>query len=246
MKKVGVFLLVLLFSPFNTVFAKTYPAEQISPISPPVYYIGVPVVIASYFLDEAVREWTQDHKLPFLDSFTDVTNTVHSYYIIGVGAAIYFAGMISDDEKLQKSSRSAAIAAAINNLFLITLKYSTGRKRPYQEAGRDAFFEDHHIDASFPSGHTSTAFAFWGTYASYYQNGLNPYLLYVPPVLAGLARIYSDKHWFSDVTAGTLLGLTSVHLGILVGNWLFPREPIQIVLHTDLKDTVIGLRFAFN
>jgi membrane-associated phospholipid phosphatase len=138
------------------------------------------------------------------------------------------------------------MSVALNLIQYRLLKYTLGRRRPYHEAGHDAFFEYHDWNGgAFPSGHTSTAFSFWGAYASYYREGVTPYLLYVPATLAGLARIYSDKHWFSDVTGGALLGLTSVHLGIVLNNWLFPRDPVQLVFHSDLKDTVVGVRVGF-
>lgn len=70
---------------------------------------------------------------------------------------------------------------------------------------------------SFPSGHT--AIAFCGAelvrqeYGTWY--GVAAYTV---ATAVGVARVYNDRHWLSDVLAGAGVGVLSAR----VGYWLFP------------------------
>ena len=87
------------------------------------------------------------------------------------------------------------------------LKFSTGRVRPKSAQDSGEWNGPNFDDVSFPSGHTSSAFAIATVLASEYKN--NPW---VPPVayglatLTGLSRLNDNKHWASDVFLGGALG----------------------------------------
>ncbi len=80
---------------------------------------------------------------------------------------------------------------------------------------------------SFPSGHTGTTFmgaelvrqeygAGWGTAAYVMAGGI------------GLARMYNNEHWFSDILAGAGMGILSAHIAV----WLL--EPTRKLLSPAL------------
>ncbi|MBK7644397.1 MAG: phosphatase PAP2 family protein [Planctomycetes bacterium] len=86
---------------------------------------------------------------------------------------------------------------------------AVGRERPN---GRD--------NKSFPSGHTSWAFASTTLIVrELHEPGDNSFhftdaLLYAPAVFSAWERIASNHHWSSDVTCGALLG-------VLFTNWVW-------------------------
>jgi membrane-associated phospholipid phosphatase len=70
---------------------------------------------------------------------------------------------------------------------------------------------EHHKHHSFPSGHTSTAFAIFTILAIAYPKKGVPFLGAIFAVLVGISRIYLGQHYLSDVVTGAIIGLfTSV------------------------------------
>lgn len=66
---------------------------------------------------------------------------------------------------------------------------------------------------SFPSGHTTTAFAMAGFILLTYQNLALRSTVLILAVLAGVARISVGAHWPEDVLAGAALGLILALIG---------------------------------
>ena len=61
-------------------------------------------------------------------------------------------------------------------------------------------------DASFPSGETTQAFAVASVIAAHYDSLWVKVSSYGIASLVGMARIYENAHWTSDVLAGALIG----------------------------------------
>jgi membrane-associated phospholipid phosphatase len=60
---------------------------------------------------------------------------------------------------------------------------------------------------SFPSGHTTSAFALFALISFYTSNRLLQILSLVPAVFVGFTRIYLLQHFFEDTLFGSLLGV---------------------------------------
>lgn len=93
---------------------------------------------------------------------------------------------------------------------------------------------------SFPSGHTSTAFAAAATL--YTRQGAN---IGVPAMLVasfvGLARVQADKHHWYDVVAGAGIGTAS---GFLITRQRSPRQAVVVPWGDSKSGGVsVGMRF---
>jgi hypothetical protein len=107
---------------------------------------------------------------------------------------------------------------------------------------------------SFPSGHTTVAFAAATVFAmEYHDRPLVPVISYTVASLIGLSRMTENKHWASDVFTGAGLGyligkqvVNNYHRYSRVKSQLL-REKEKISFHLDRVNgyMVPGLTYTF-
>ena len=71
--------------------------------------------------------------------------------------------------------------------------------------------------ASLPSGHSAVAFAFATSLADDIHRPWATVGLYGMATAVAWSRVNDNRHWFSDVAAGALVGITSAKLAS--GRW---------------------------
>lgn len=162
--------------------------------------------IISSMVDEEVRNIVQSNQTNFLKYYTNVTNELGSAkYIVPLSIGLYGVSLFTKSQKFSDASFTAFESLELAMLMTGGLKTAFGRARPFQELGSRDFKMFKGIQDSFPSGHTTVAFAFLTPYAEY----LGPpysYLLYFLASSTAFARLYRDVHWLSDVVAGAGVG----------------------------------------
>lgn len=143
---------------------------------------------------------------------------LYEFYALGAFSAY---GIIFKSEKVKNTSLLATQAVITGALAEATVKTLTGRTRPnYYGAAEEAEprflgpFGNLSKDAvgkrsnsSFPSGHTTAAFAAATVFAVEYKNKpVIPIVAYSIATLVGVSRITENKHWATDVFTGAALG----------------------------------------
>jgi membrane-associated phospholipid phosphatase len=90
-------------------------------------------------------------------------------------------------------------------------KYTVGRERPSETADPHRFrpFADQNRWQSFPSGHTVVAFSLASAVSEEARTPWVTVLAYGGAAAVAWSRVYEDKHWASDVTAGALIGIVA-------------------------------------
>jgi membrane-associated phospholipid phosphatase len=68
---------------------------------------------------------------------------------------------------------------------------------------------EYHSAFSFPSGHTTTAFALFFGFAFFVKNTGLKILFLLMAIITGFSRIYLSQHFLGDVLAGSVLGIFS-------------------------------------
>ncbi len=104
---------------------------------------------------------------------------------------------------------SMAEAAAFSTITTEGLKYAAGRRRPNETWRVDDWRAS---GASFPSLHSSVAFAIGTVLAESGPDDLRWARRLVGYGMAGLTgylRLHDNSHWFSDVVAGGVIGVSS-------------------------------------
>jgi undecaprenyl-diphosphatase len=145
-------------------------------------------------------------------------NISKSVYPLSLATPISFfaIGLINKDKKLQQQSYRIAGALIINTAITQAMKYTFNRNRPYQDYPTIIFPNNIENDASFPSGHTSTAFALATSVSMQYKKWYIVVPAYAWAASVGYSRMYLGEHYPTDVLAGAAIGIGSAYLS----NWL--------------------------
>lgn len=138
-----------------------------------------------------------------------------SYFI---GGGLWIVGRVGKMPRVADLGWHGTEAVLVAQGITYVLKGTMGRSRPFVSG--DSI--PHDFDwgrgfksgdwQSFPSGHTSTAFAAASAVTdetSIWWPKSTPYIgtaMYGGAALVGLSRMYHNKHWSSDVALGALIG----------------------------------------
>ncbi|MDQ3276993.1 MAG: phosphatase PAP2 family protein [Bacteroidota bacterium] len=175
------------------------------------------------FFDRPIQQWALDLR----NSNSGLRNVSH--YVTNFGGpyegytlgALGAYGFLFKNKKMQTTTLLAAQSYITGAAVQYVVKFLTGRQRPLalsrnQGVGSPAFkgpfrtlkdAEGNQLNGSFPSGHTTVAFAAATVYALEYKNKpWVPVLAYTAASLIGLSRLTENKHWATDVLAGAALG----------------------------------------
>ncbi len=154
------------------------------------------------YLNEAVKPLYKGNYQYYFDAVDYL-----GYGPYSIPASIGFSGLtfLFNDQKLRQAALTSVESALVSSALVFVLKSSLGRYRPNKERGAHYFKPFSDMDASFPSGHTSTAFALITPFAVYYDNYFS-YALLALPVSTAISRMIYDKHWATDVLTGGAIG----------------------------------------
>jgi membrane-associated phospholipid phosphatase len=163
-----------------------------------------------------------------------------------IGGGLYTYGRLAHHPDIADLGWHGTEAVLISSGITGLLKGTLGRARPFVTADtnpRDFKFGKGFSNSdrqSFPSGHTTTAFAAAASVTSEVQRLWPKYTWYVAPVmyggatLVGLSRMYHNKHWASDVVLGAAVG-TFGGLKTVRYSHAHPDNPIdRFMLHTTI------------
>ncbi len=151
--------------------------------------VGGGAAATASFFDQDVRNSVVS--MNWGDAFETGAGPIWSSVFV---AGMFTAGRFSAGPRFRAMTYDMLDAAIVNFAYTEVIKVAVGRERPN---GAD--------NQSFPSGHTSNAFALAAVAERHYgwKLGVPAYLL---AGVVGASRIQQDKHYLSDVVAGATLG----------------------------------------
>lgn len=138
-----------------------------------------------------------------------------------IGLGMYATGRLANSKRLAEVGLRGTEALVVGSALGTGMKYFFGRARPFVDTtgpnpddwqlGRGWTRGDRY--QSFPSGHTTAAFAaaaavttetsIWFPAVTYTVIGP---LMYGGAAAVGLSRMYNNRHWASDVIMGAAIG----------------------------------------
>lgn len=206
-------------------------------------WASLAVVGTAVLVDDPLRK--EMRKQDQNNSFMNNIERFGSEYAWGVLGGFYLAGTLADDNKAMAVAQDGLTASFIaSGLITPAIKYTAGRSRPNDNGGTDDTFTFKPFSgaASFPSGHTTEAFALASVISAHYDEEVwVKYTTFGIAGLVGLARSYHGGHYASDIVAGAMIG-TLVGQSVVARNK--SRRAGKTVLLPEAGADFIGLRLA--
>jgi membrane-associated phospholipid phosphatase len=144
--------------------------------------------------------------------------TSASTYFVSAAApvSLLLVGIGNKEAAIKEKALEIFGAVAIELVVSETLKETIKRRRPAESHPNEIFPYRKVYGRSFPSGHTSLAFATAASLSLQYKKWYVTVPAYLWASSVGYSRIYLGVHYSSDVLAGAAVGIGSAYLS----NWL--------------------------
>ena len=163
-------------------------------------------------------------------------------YAAGVVGGFFAFGVLADDKTSMQVAQDAFAASLIaSGIVTPAFKLVAGRSRPRDNAGASNFKPFSNINSSFPSGHATEAFALASVISDHYEETWVTCTMYSIAGLVGIARIYHQAHFASDVVAGAMIGTLVGKSVVSYNNGL---RSAKVALLPELAPGLIGVRIA--
>ncbi|HCE57988.1 MAG TPA: hypothetical protein DER09_09245 [Prolixibacteraceae bacterium] len=205
----------------------------IKPYIAPVLLISTGTVLHfSTETKENFQDWVQEN--------TSYTGRVEDYLEYAPLAVVYGLNVVGVKGKNNFGNRTAIVVKSLvlNDLMVSSLKTWVGEKRPSGGV------------RSFPSGHTSVAFALaqfmhheYGDKSIWYSVGA-----YSCATTVGMMRVAGNAHWISDVVASAGFGMLSTELVYLTHQYKWDKEHLRrldIFPWSNQKQKGVALVYTF-
>lgn len=218
--------------------------------------LGAGVMGGALLLDGSIRDLALEHQGAFGRDLAEGGHTYGNWKqtapFLGGGGVLL--GLALDGEEGVRRATSAFFGVFAGSMANTLLNWTLGRSRPRAEQGV-LHFDPFRGNASLGSGHTAYAFAIAGA-VDEVTEGAWAVPFYVAAAGTGLARIYGDRHWLSDVVAGGFIGwwVGRRATGAAAG-WLElepssvaagPSRPARARVRPLITADALGLRIRFE
>lgn len=218
-----------------------------------LYYAGgfAAAAVVLTPLDRVLAEHLQDSTLQtneLLDHGAVAVRVLGSPGSIILAASAFAIGRVAGDHDVADVGLHTAESIVLAELVTRSIKGVAGRARPALDTSDPYDFKlgrgiGNQEYQSFPSGHTTAAFAAASAFTSELaireprHRVLFGSLLYGGATLVGLSRMYNNRHWASDVVVGAaigtfsgwkVVGYTHAHPHNPVDRWLLGTSAVPL------------------
>lgn len=178
------------------------------------------ITVKSQNADFTILRDLNKGEYPNLDISMKITSASIYPAMIGVPGGLYLSGYVNNDKVMMRNGIKSAAAIGLNIALSTGLKYSINRKRPFVEYPNDIIQRTSVGKYSFPSGHTSCAFAS----ATALTLSTKKWYIAIPAYTyacgVGYSRMRLGVHFPTDVLGGMILGIGSSLLVWQIDKWV--------------------------
>ena len=182
--------------------------------------LAVGGISALMLLDGPVQHVSQDFRGTTGNGIASTVRHMGQPEVYGtLTAGLLAAGLVSGDSRITRAGGRLGATMALTAAMTAGGKLLFGRLRPdaVGTAGDNDDFLPFSGNEAMPSGHTAMAFALATSLSDDINRPWATVGLYTMAGVVAWSRINDNRHWFSDVAAGALLGITSAKLAS--GRW---------------------------
>jgi membrane-associated phospholipid phosphatase len=160
------------------------------------------------------------------DKFFRFVSNSDVYIVAGIPAGMATAGLVKHNDKLLRNAVVTAGASILNFGITSAIKYSVNRDRPFVTYP-DITKKSDAGSPSFPSGHTSDAFATATSVSLAYPKWYIIVPSYAWAGTVAYSRMDLGVHYPSDVLVGALVGAGSAYLTYKINQKLLNPKRIK-------------------
>jgi membrane-associated phospholipid phosphatase len=193
------------------------------------------ILLFSFFALFPMKNYAQNTDYKLLKSIYNSSSGLKNYSAfiskttkitaISVPVIMGSVALIRNNDTLLKDAIYVGASIGLNTALTYGFKYSINRPRPY-ETHLDLVVdpEFYESSASFPSGHTSVAFATATALSLKYRNWYVIAPAYIWAGSVGYSRMNLGVHYPSDVLAGAVIGAGSAYLTYKINEWFWQKQ----------------------
>jgi membrane-associated phospholipid phosphatase len=199
---------------------------------------------------ELLQPGTQANQ--FLKQTSTGVEAIASPGAVVIGGALYIVGKVGHFDRVADLGWHGTEAVLFGSGVTYVLKGVIGRGRPFLSNGQDP--DDFQLGkgfrsgdwTSFPSGHTTSAFAAaaavtnettrWWPHSTWIVGPL----MYGGATAVGLSRMYHSRHWASDVALGAAIGTFSGRKIVQYAHGHPGNALDRLMLHTSVIPNASG------
>lgn len=179
----------------------------------------LPVSVFSQNIDTRIlRSIYSPQALPS-DKFFQFVSNSDAFLVIGIPAGMGAVGLVKQDDILFRNACVTIAATVVNSGITFAMKYTFERERPFVTYS-DIIKKSEAGSPSFPSGHTSMAFATATSLALAYPKWYIIVPTYTWACTVGYSRMHLGVHYPSDILIGAIVGAGSAYLSQAVNKKL--------------------------
>lgn len=188
-----------------------------------LFFVSFCSSLISQNLDIDILKNINLHRNKNLDeTFRTISNSI-TPISIGVPVGVLSVGFIKHDSTLKNKGIYIGVSLLVSAGITTALKYSINRPRPFVTY---SYLEKstHAGSPSFPSGHTSDAFATATSLSISFPKWYVIAPSFIWACSVGYSRMDLGVHYPSDVLAGAIIGAGSSYLCYRANRWIQKRR----------------------
>jgi membrane-associated phospholipid phosphatase len=177
---------------------------------PVIWVLSFQISSAQNFDINLLRNINIGHNTSLDPAFRGVTNSVAPLMIV-TPIIMFGAGYFKNDPVLKRNAIVTGASLLTSLAITNALKYTIDRPRPFEKYP-DIERATRAVSPSFPSGHTSSAFALATSLSIAYPKWYIIVPSYSWAIMVAYSRMHLGVHYPSDVVVGVLIGIGSSFL----------------------------------